>query len=171
MAHPTSCYVKKLKDGTVNQVVNDLIMAKDSEGRVSHKQYNEAVDALCKCGINITIDELYKRVEQEYKRKMMPNEIDITDNFTLGSTLTGDSVNNVSTGSNDSTNVTKSCSGHPKGTTDEKKRHDKKKNKDCVNSICEAYAEELTKREKHLPSHILDQLIKEEQFEFDTSQK
>ena len=82
--------------------------------------------------------------------------------------MTGDSVKKISNGSNDSTTFAKSCSGHPKETTDEKKRHDKKKYKDCVTSICEAYAEELTKREKHLPSHFLDQLIKKNQSEFDT---
>ena len=98
----------------LHQVDDDLIIAKGSEGRVSHKHYNEAVDAICKCGINITIDALYKRVEQEYKRRKMPNEIEIIDNFTLGSTLTGDSGNNISTGSNDSTTISKSCSGHPK---------------------------------------------------------
>ena len=92
----TSNYIKKLKDGEVNQVVNDLSMAKDSEGRVSHKQYNEAIDALHKCGIDITIDALYKRVEQEYKRRNMPNEIEITDTSTLGSTLTSDSEAAVS---------------------------------------------------------------------------
>ena len=69
------------------------------------------------------------------------------------------------------TTITKKCSGHPKGATDEKKRHDKKNYKDCVTSICEAYAEELTKKEKHLPTHSLDQLIKKKQSEFDTSQK
>ena len=63
MADPTSSYTKKLKDGTINQVVNDLIMAKDNSGRASYKQYSESVDALHKCGINITIDALYKRVE------------------------------------------------------------------------------------------------------------
>ena len=63
MANPILSYVKKLEDGAVNQVVNDLIIAKGSEGRVSHKQYNSAVDALFNCGINITIDALYKRVE------------------------------------------------------------------------------------------------------------
>ena len=56
MADPSSSYDKKLKDGVVNQVVNDLIMTKGSEGWVSHKQYNEAVDALHKCGIDVTTD-------------------------------------------------------------------------------------------------------------------
>ena len=90
----------------------------------------------------------------------MPNEIEVTETFTLESTLTGDSVNNISIGSNDSTTIIESCSYCPKETTDEKKGHDKKKYKNCVTSICEAYAEELTKREKHLPTHFLDQLIK-----------
>ena len=67
--------------------------------------------------------------------------------------------------------ITKSWSGHPKGTIDKKKRHDKNNYKDCMTSICQAYAEELSKREKHLPTHFLDQLIKKKQLEFDTSQK
>ena len=63
MANPTSIYAKKVKDGAINQVVNVLIMAKGNSGRASYKQYSESVDALHKCGINITIDALYKRIE------------------------------------------------------------------------------------------------------------
>ena len=63
MANLISSYVKKLKDGAVNQVVDDLIIAKGSEERVSQREYNEAVDALFKCGINITIDALYKELK------------------------------------------------------------------------------------------------------------
>ena len=63
MVNPTSNYAKKLKDGATNHIVNDLIIVKGSDGRMSHKQYNEAVDALNKYGINVTIDALYKRVE------------------------------------------------------------------------------------------------------------
>ena len=65
MANPTSSYAKKSKDGTINQVVNDLIMAKDNSWRASNKQYSESVDALHKCDINIIIDALYKKVERE----------------------------------------------------------------------------------------------------------
>ena len=63
MGDPTSSYTKMLKDGNINEVVTDLIMAKDNSGRASYKQYIESVDALHKCGINITIDALYERVE------------------------------------------------------------------------------------------------------------
>ena len=68
MANSTSSYAKKLKDGAINQVVNDLIMAKGNGERASYKQYSESIDALHKCGINITMDALYKRVEREYKK-------------------------------------------------------------------------------------------------------
>ena len=63
IADPTSNCINKLKDWAINQVVNDLIMAKDSSRRTSCKQYNESVDTLDKCGINVTIDALFKRVE------------------------------------------------------------------------------------------------------------
>ena len=65
MANPTSSYVKNLKEGTINQVVSDLIMVKSNGGSSSYKQYNENVDVLHKCGINITIDDLYERVKWE----------------------------------------------------------------------------------------------------------
>ena len=67
MADPTFSYAKKLKAGTTNQVVSDLIIAKGNNGRASYK-YSESFYALHKCGINITIHALSKRVEREYKR-------------------------------------------------------------------------------------------------------
>ena len=63
MANPTSNYAKKLKDGVINQVVNDSIMAKGSSGKASYKKYSKSVDALCKCNV------LCKRVESEYNRR------------------------------------------------------------------------------------------------------
>ena len=35
MDDSTSSYTKRLKDGTINQVVNNLIMAKENGGRAS----------------------------------------------------------------------------------------------------------------------------------------
>ena len=65
MADSTSSYAKKLKEGTINHVVSNLIMAKGNSGRYGYKQDSESVDALHKCGIDNTIDALYKRVERE----------------------------------------------------------------------------------------------------------
>ena len=54
-------------------------MANGNSGRAGYKQYSESVDALHKCGIDITINAFYKRIECEYKRRKIPNEIVLTD--------------------------------------------------------------------------------------------
>ena len=106
VADSTLSYAKKLKEVTINQVVSDLIMAKGNSGRPGYKQYSEHLDALHKCGIDITIDALYKRVEQEYKRRKIINETLLTNSSSLHSTLTGDS------GHDDSTSVTNHSAGN-----------------------------------------------------------
>ena len=62
--------------------------------------------------------------------------------------------------------MTKSFAGHPEGTTDDKKRNDKQNDKNFLASICKEYVTELTKRDKCLPKHFLDELIKKKQLEF-----
>ena len=43
MGDSTSSYAKKLEEGTINEVVSDLIMAKGNSGRAGYKQHSENV--------------------------------------------------------------------------------------------------------------------------------
>ena len=99
----------------------------------------------------------------------MPNDIEVTDTFSLESTLTGDSVNSISTETMIQPPLPKVVLLVQKE-QQMKRRGMIRKSTMVVTSIYEAYAEELTKSEKHLPTHFLDQLIKKKQLEFDISQ-
>ena len=97
MAYHTSSYVKKLQDGAVNQVVNDLLWPKVV--REGQSKNNTVMLLMPYMSVSSTLQLINckKELNKSTKRRKMPNEIEATDTFTLGSTVTG----NISTGSND----------------------------------------------------------------------
>ena len=172
MSNATKVLTKKLHSTAIDLIINELIMAKNGNGRNDHKKYNNNLNALHNLGVDMTIDAVYKRVEREYKKRKIPSEVVVRkDAFSLQSILAGDSHKSSSSGSQGSIATTKRFSGCPKGTTEEKKRQDKKQYNDCVSSICDVYANELTKSKgKHMHKHFLDGLIQTKQLEFDITQ-
>ncbi len=58
-------YVRKLQRGAIQEAVKDLVEKRTMCGKLHKNAYTSAIDALCKMGIKISRDVLYKRVERE----------------------------------------------------------------------------------------------------------
>ena len=100
MSNATTVLTKKLHSAAIHLIINELIMAKNGNGRSDHKKYNDSLNALHNLGEDMMINALYERVEREYKKRMIPSEVVIRKGtFSLQSILTGDSHKSSSSGS------------------------------------------------------------------------
>ncbi len=57
-------YVKKLQDGAIKQVIEDLVERKRKGGTLGRNAYLSAIGALSKIGVKIKHNALYNRVER-----------------------------------------------------------------------------------------------------------
>ncbi len=130
-------HVKKLHDGSTKQAVNDLVDARRRDGKLQKDAYTSIIDKLCKIGVQINRDALYKQVGRE-----IPVEVSIKDTTTYFSSITGKdstttntlNVNSIITcghlSSSDSdvilgSKTAQSSSRQPKGSTNDKKQQTK----------------------------------------------
>ncbi len=146
-------YVKKLHDGALKQAVNDMVQARRRNGKLEKNAYMAIIDVLSECGIKISRDALYKRVEREI-RNLIPMEVSVNGTNSDLSTFTQQESNVSSLIS----------SGRPKGSTSNKKRKDKITYDNCIKSICEDYAAQLDANrtfKRHCKRNFLSSLIEE----------
>ena len=158
----------KIEDLAINQAIKDLVDAKSRDGRVKGKLYKDCIDNLHEYGIKISIDALYKRVTGVYNKLKKHQEITVHETFSTLSSLSDDATIHGSSFNDLSINL----AGCPRGTTDEKKRQQKKQYSDCIKSICKEYSCKFTKRKAagtHVPSSFLDKLIERKKSEFKIS--
>ncbi len=111
-----------------------------------HKNaYTSVIDELCKMGVEINRDALFKRVEREIKN-MTPEEVMVRNTITDLSSHTQGNAHHSSSAESDlnSMSATSSTSrGRPNGSTNEKKQNDKEKYDTRVESICDDCAAAL----------------------------
>ncbi len=172
-SHMDADYVKKLQDKAIKQAVKDFVLVRRRDGKLQKNAYSSFIDALNKIGVYINRGALYKRVEQEIKNQKPVEIVGYETMMNLSSINEEDynlayhfSENSITETSK--SNEISSASGHPKGSTNVKKRKDKMNYDACVKSICNDYASEL-KDCKALKCHcqrkFLDTIIKEKKEE------
>jgi hypothetical protein len=148
-----SQYVKKWHQSALQDVVKDLVREKEEgwKNRTARDSYTTKIKSLELIGISITPNALYKRVERESKKK--PNEPTSTieevvlndpsevSSISCPSTLTN--ITDSETQDLQTSTISSSKAGRPKGSTMQKKREDISKYKQCLNAITEEYHKEL----------------------------
>ncbi len=141
------------------------------------KTYSSVIDALNEIGVNINRVALYKHIEQEIKNQKPVEIVGYETMMNLSSINEEDynlayhfSENSITETSK--SNEISSASGHPKGSTNTKKRKDKMNYDACVKSICNDYASQLEDCKAtncHCQRNFLDNLIKEKKVEYNIS--
>ena len=177
-----SQYLKKLHKSALEGVVDDLVKEKEEgwKNRTLRDSYTTKLQCLELMGILITQDALYKRVERQIKKQSneatrLVEELVVYHNdpnvSSISSLSTGSNTTDGNNGSQDLLNamISPSKAGRPKGSTNQKKRDDVKKSKECVNAIAHAYNNELTKQrglQQKLVKGFLEQVTQEKKEEF-----
>ncbi len=177
-----SQYVKKWHQSALQDVVNDLVKEKEEgwKNKAARDSYTTKIKSLELIGISITPNALYKRVERESKKK--PNEPTSTieevvlndpsevSSISCPSTLTN--ITDSETQDLQTSTISSSKAGRPKGSTMQKKREDISKYKQCLNAITEEYHKELISHKetrRRLMSGHLEAVIKQKKEEFGVS--
>ena len=154
-----SQHLKKLHEAALQGIVDDLVKEKEDgwKSRTVRDSYTTKLNCLELMGISMTRDALYKRVACQIKKRTgatseLVVELTADQNNSEVSTLTSPSTGGSSDLLDDEDtdeHEVMDCSargGRPKGSTNQKKRDDVKKYKECVNAIAHAYNDELTKQ-------------------------
>ena len=179
----TQCqYVKKWHKAALQDVVQDLVKEKEEgwKNRTARDSYTTKLKSLELIGISITRDALYKRVERESKKK--PNEPtspfdevianDTSELSSISSTSMGTNITDCESQVLQTSTISSSKAGRPKGSTMQKKREDISNYKQCVNAITEDDHKELTSHKEiqwRLMKGRLEAVIKQKKEEFGVS--
>ena len=177
-----SQYVKKWHKAALQDVVQDLVKEKKGgwKNRTARDSYTTKLKSLELIGISITRDALYKRVERESKKK--PNEPtspfdevitnDTSELSSMSSTSMGSNITDCESQVLQTSTISSSKAGRPKGSTMQKKREDISKYKQCLNAITEEYHKELTSHKETQQRPVrghLKEIIQQKKEEFGVS--